>query len=931
MGPAMEAAKKGNLAGRPKFLQRTLAVQMCKAKMEANVPADFWPWMEKQGASAMKAVFSTFPVNSNQLKLISDLRIAVGKDAFDQKKMLPFAVAVSYLNRFKDIDQAVTMPHPNYEINGYEYLKHQLAEAKQAMLKGKHCNIQSNECRDLNKCCGAPHTWKFKWPRDPSPSVKEWAEWWSQKVDEHKKKLWWNPLSDVPWIFGLYVWPSPLKECEWVHEKLIAGKPIENGGKWYKYDANFHRNFCSNGKKNIHPDGVPGIAVYGGVCGRMAQLEWRKTSCMGMPATMKGEPGHCAGFKFVPGSGDKTTLSVGNRGCLVCARKGGRCSYSSNPSACSKFLVQEGKAANELDMNKKLVEVGTNQCLDLHGRGIPGLWGCNGGVHQKWRVQGDRNFQVSSSARGTFTVTRAPQEKANAKKTSWRIEGIHEIKCTKANCHYNSATANLDSSNLDVTRKTHREAAVAAVEAYNEYEQDGVWPVAHDEARLAASVAVAMRSTSPALAETSLSWALDRNPAVHEIWETASEHFTQLHSQRSSEREKLNSRKWYRKHVVALPQVDASITSLEAEALAVAAAERFAQDRLLSAKHEDFLNRNPVLKKSLLSQVCGVLTAPDNRATSPNGTLAELVGCQVTQTSSASNALAKNISQNISAAADGPGQTGNPASEAFEEMLDELKSRLANNVTSTAAKDDLRKLLNDLSVGYVNVRSETFFAEHGRVLLRGPYAHLLKTAGMFLEMGERKAFANQTKIILTNPDMQEYADRIHCDDQKVLDSFIDWATLHRFPLNKFHASENAAVSDDVDGGKPLDGAGLEVMEQLALDQDAEAELAEEDWSADYRTSHSRQDTRHDLGVLLTSLLNLEPSDKSESPDSTAFLEIMTTQMPLLSQPVDIEENFDLNLFQQQAENALSECVEDVESRFSASFWMGAPQAQVRLF
>jgi len=240
-----------------------------------------------------------------------------------------------------------------------------------------------------------------------------------------------------------------------------------------------------------------------------------------------------------------------------------------------------------------------------------------------------------------------------------------------------------------------------------------------------------------------------------------------------------------------------------------------------------------------------------------------------------------------------------------------------------AAPDDLRKLLNVLTVGYVNVRSETFFAEHGRVLLRGPYAHLLKAAGMFLEEKERNELSKQIKIILTQPHMQEYADRIRCDDQKVLDSFVEWVPNHRGASN---ASENAAVSDEVDGGKPLDGAGLEEMQQLELDQDAEAELAEEEWSADYRSSHTAQDTRHDLNVLIESLLNLVPSDKQESPESNLLLEIMSKDEPLVAQPIDLEDAFDLNLLQQQADDALSECVEDAETRFSASFWTGEQKA-----
>jgi hypothetical protein len=229
------------------------------------------------------------------------------------------------------------------------------------------------------------------------------------------------------------------------------------------------------------------------------------------------------------------------------------------------------------------------------------------------------------------------------------------------------------------------------------------------------------------------------------------------------------------------------MTSHEAETLAVTAAMRFAEDRLLSAKHRDFLERNPVLHKSLVARVCGVITPPDSKANFSTSTLPNLVGCQV------NNQTNDTILRHMMSAADDPDQEGNSPPEAFEEMLAELRNRLADK--DQAAVDVLRKLLIDLSVGYVNVRSETFFAEKRRVLLRGPYAHLLKTAGFFLSEKERSELRNKTKIILESPEMQEHASRIRCDHEKVLDDFIDWVPTHRSILAHVHASENAAVSD----------------------------------------------------------------------------------------------------------------------------------------
>ena len=58
-------------------------------------------------------------------------------------------------------------------------------------------------------------------------------------------------------------------------------------------------NACVREVYKYHPDSIPGMATYGGVCGRLALLEVRKNSCMGIPAQFKTEPGHAAGFRFL--------------------------------------------------------------------------------------------------------------------------------------------------------------------------------------------------------------------------------------------------------------------------------------------------------------------------------------------------------------------------------------------------------------------------------------------------------------------------------------------------------------------------------------------------------------------------------------------------------------------------------------------------------
>ena len=122
---------------------------------------------------------------------------AVGVDNFRKESMCAFAIAVSWLNRWKNIDD-VTYPAPWAEQNQANYLKDGMADFKEEMKRDLHTGIWSNECLEYNKCCGGSETWKFKWPGDPQPSLKQWVEWWSKVVQKNKANLWANPISDLP-------------------------------------------------------------------------------------------------------------------------------------------------------------------------------------------------------------------------------------------------------------------------------------------------------------------------------------------------------------------------------------------------------------------------------------------------------------------------------------------------------------------------------------------------------------------------------------------------------------------------------------------------------------------------------------------------------------------------------------------------------------
>ncbi len=130
-------------------------------------------------------------------------------------------------------------------------------------------------------------------------------------------------------------------------------------GNWYLYDSSYPLRVCAGG--NYNPSAIPGITVNGGVCGRMAELEMRKSNCMGLPATAAGEPGHCATFRFESMNASFTTLTLVSAGaglCLTC-NGGRRCNTAKADSAtCTTFGYNAATRAFKVPSS--------DQCLDAY-------------------------------------------------------------------------------------------------------------------------------------------------------------------------------------------------------------------------------------------------------------------------------------------------------------------------------------------------------------------------------------------------------------------------------------------------------------------------------------------------------------------------------------------------------------------------------------
>jgi len=228
-----------------------------------------------------------------------------------------------------------------------------------------------------------------------------------------------------------------------------------------------------------------------------------------------------------------------------------------------------------------------------------GLWTCDaeGSV---MTTDANGGLQISTN-RGTLRFARPDESPMPEVNTRWSYDGIHEIECTRENCHFKSFMS-LDSGRQ--TESTHKEAALMLFDAFNNYEHDGLWPIAHDEARLAASMAWSLKNSETAPTsdiEPLLAWAMRRNPQLYEAWELAAEFPAggPLEADGQPTRDGLASRQWYETlsllRVSAAPSADAR-----------KAADAFARENLLAT---GALKSRPHHRQRLINRLCGALSS----------------------------------------------------------------------------------------------------------------------------------------------------------------------------------------------------------------------------------------------------------------------------------------------------------------------------------
>mmetsp|Transcript_30111 Transcript_30111/g.70048 ORF Transcript_30111/g.70048 Transcript_30111/m.70048 type:complete len:1545 (+) Transcript_30111:66-4700(+) len=1063
--PALTALTSGD---EQTFLKQAYAMQTCKAKIESGVPKSFFTWLQTQNKTLVQSLFATFPVMPGQVKMFHEIREAVGHAEFESLGMEAFAVALSYINRYKpDIDLNVQVPHPIYERNNNGFTGERSSVVEEELKQG---------ARHHNPSCGGWENWNFSWPRSPSPTIRQWVEYWKTSIQERGDSLWENPLQQVPWHFGVYLWPSPLEECEWVRRVLIDGESFEGG--WYKYTFGYYDNICAG--DGPYGDSLMGIAEYGGVCDRMAELEWRKSSCMGMPAQQKSEPGHWAGFKFGSTTAKFVMLNVltdwSNTYTLQLVPEvhhwvtiewalgetafpnvSSLCVKCSSWNSCSTMPAGHDECTNfEIDLEAKRIRAPWgNQCLDMFGGPQPGLWGCSGGskanqdftvndeghlvitssrgtirmrsfdvpqdphvpaclackstssrcefdapnstectqfIHDDeakvfrargqcvdmfsgpdpglWSCNGGSNqalsltddgYQQISSSRGTLTFsqfavgvdqsefgrclvcdrswnecsfTTAGAEECtefrydeetkqlrvsfgnqcvqliygraklwgchsadsvddNQKAevldgklviswsgdklqlvvpnggllpettTRWDANFFHVVDCQRGNCNYPSALT-LDSKLMFDWR--HGEAAMAAAEAYNNYESQGIWPTAHDEARLAASMVFTLRSAgivSDSELEPALAWALRRNPGLYDAWELAAEFPANgaLNSSEQPHRDDLPSRKWF--NTLSLLRVGEAKNQAHRDA-----ADRFAREHLLPDKW----GQMPQLRQNLVGRLCGALS---------EGLLQELgdASAQCLLVRRLANGLGWAEVKDDMLEQDVLG-SGNLPSDAF--MLHwEAVARLAVSQGHFGQVDNVvdavEHLLQHLSVGYYNQRGETFFSEHKRVVLRGPYAHMLQLAAKLMPKAKREALLESTKKILEKP--WETPDRLLASPPELLNKFLEWVAYQR--PDQTGVREFAAVVDAVDGFLPGDNPSPDVMQEMILDRDEEMEQGADSEHSTWSDEGDGAKERYDVVKLLQRLLDLEEtgeeSGEEKSPEDMSEEEVLLRQ------------------------------------------------------
>jgi len=193
-------------------------------------------------------------------------------------------------------------------------------------------------------------------------------------------------------------------------------------------------------------------------------------------------------------------------------------------------------------------------------------------------------------------------------------------------------------------------------------------------------------------------------------------------------------------------------------------------------------------------------------------------------------------------------------SEEFQSHWEAVAKVVIAGVQDEKAMALVEALLSGLSVGYVDMRSQTFFPEHRRLLLRGPYAQVLQLAGALLDRSRREELLTQTSAIVETP--REHPDRIWAASDALKDEFLGWLAQHG--SLGFSLTESVSVIDHVDGFAQGDAANPEIRLEFSLDKDAEMELGAKFWH------EQAPENRWDINDILANLLRLEAGSGEDS-------------------------------------------------------------------
>merc|ERR1719414_1708758 len=100
------------------------------------------------------------------------------------------------------------------------------------------------------------------------------------------------------------------------------------------------------------------------------------------------------------------------------------------------------------------------------------------------------------------------------------------------------------------------------------------------------------------------------------------------------------------------------------------------------------------------------------------------------------------------------------------------------------------------------MRSETFFNQRSRVLLRGPYAQTLQLAGALLPRPRREELLDRTRAILQNP--LDFPSRMKAFPAFLKDNFLTWLGRHQKRRSGKWSFEESIAIDEVNGADASD-------------------------------------------------------------------------------------------------------------------------------